>query len=1388
MKEIINPLTSHHLLQDIVEGIPIRIFWKNREGCYLGCNDLFAKDAGFSHADELIGKTDFDMGWKNHAEAYRSDDFAVMESGESKLGYEEPQTTPNGQTIWLRKSKVPLRNNQNQVVGILGIYEDITSFKQSEEILRVSEERLALAMDGVNDGLWDWNLETNEVYYSPRWFNMLGYDADVLPATLDTWAQLVHPDDKDWVLGRATDYLEGRVDSFDVEMRMSHKDGRVVHVLSRASKKLSNANGKPVRLVGTHVDISERKQAEQQMAEREQTYRGIFNSLSEAVYILDANGYFLDVNEGAVRMYGFSHSYFIGKNPGDLSAPNRNDLNRVVEQLGLALQGEQQSFEFWAIDSKGQEFPKEVHLYPGAYFGQPVVIAVATDITERKQAEKKLQLTQFALDYAPDAIFWMEPDGVFVYVNEAACEMLGYTKEELLMMGVKDVDPTLPDGIPVEMAQATRDLGPQRIETIHRTKDGRDIPVEVVVSCIVHLGRECHCAFVRDITERKAANRALQDSEIKYRSLFDDARDLIHITDAEGCITDVNQAELERLGYSRKEMIGRQVFDFVHPEDISKCQTCFLTVKEGCQKDRFETRFQTSQGESIFVEVAASPQMDAEGKVLAVRAIMHDVTERKHAEQELLNSESRYRELLKFMPEGVVLHQEGQVVFANPEALRLFGFAEDESVGKSIIERIHPDDRAMAMARVQSLLEHKRGTNPLIEERVVRRDGSVFVADTASAYVEYMGKPAVLAVVRDVSDRKAAEQDLKDSEQRFRMYIEQVGDALFVHNLQGQIIDVNEQACSVMGYSRDEMLRMSVMDLDVAFDFEAAQRLWKSLEPGTPATIYGEHRRKDGSIFPVEIRVGCFALSGGYQFLAIARDISERNAAEKALKDSEQRLQNIITASPVPMVITRVSDGSVLYANAELNEMFGYGNDLEILRVVTPDHYVRREDRAEMLSQLQSTGRFKGEIEYRRLNGDTFWALVSTRTMQFGDEPAIIGLLIDMTDQHRLEEQLRQSQKMEAVGTMAGGIAHDFNNMLAGMLGQLFLLKKEISDRPESVGRIAKVEQQGFRAASIIEQLLTFARRGQVSMHPLPLAALLKETLKLQRVIIPENILIESYVDDRGIIINGDAGMIQQIIMNLLSNARDAVVGVNNPVITIALDSVAPDDECYQRYAEFEGKNLACLSVRDNGIGIPESLHTDIFDPFFTTKEVGKGTGLGLAMTYGAMQTHDGAVELESELGFGAEFRLYFPRIDEGVCDMPVEYVEATPGDGVGVLLADDEEDLREVLQEALEGTGYRVFAAADGDEAVALFKQHKDDIGIAVLDVVMPRMGGVKAFEKLRQIEPELPVIFHTGYGRNALDHDVMMQPLCDSITKPVSIELLTAKMMAMLQRIKKD
>ena len=511
------------------------------------------------------------------------------------------------------------------------------------------------------------------------------------------------------------------------------------------------------------------------------------------------------------------------------------------------------------------------------------------------------------------------------------------------------------------------------------------------------------------------------------------------------------------------------------------------------------------------------------------------------------------------------------------------------------------------------------------------------------------------------------------------------------------------------------------------------------------------------------------------------RQVSEHAAALAKLSQAVEQSGEAILITDRQAIIE--------YANPTFTRMTG--NRPEEVIGMTPA--VLKQDAGDPFSSHEMWVTLaRGEVwngmftEHRR-DGSAYPALISVAPIHDGGGNVTHYVVTqkDMTEHQRLEGQLRHAQKMEAIGTLVGGIAHDFNNTLAGITGNIYLAKHSRALPRETVEVLERIESLAFRSANIVKQLLAFSRKGIIQMLEMPLMPFMAEVSKLYAVTLPENIGFRCDCQvDEPMAIHGDAGQLEQAIFNLLNNARDAVAGVKDPRIVLGLERYVPTAAFREANPSVRGEVLACIQVSDNGCGIKSEQIAHIFEPFYTTKDVNEGTGLGLSMVYGTAQSHGGAVTVDSKPGRGTTIRLYLPLLaaENGMAEDAGEEALAE-GSGATVLLADDNQAVLKIVQAVLERLGYKVIQATDGEQAVALYREHRAEIGLVILDVVMPRMGGIEASKAIRALDAEAKIMFMTGYdpSQQFNTEDMAAEEV---VLKPFKVSALSQLVKSVLER----
>ncbi|OIO67311.1 MAG: hypothetical protein AUJ56_10250 [Zetaproteobacteria bacterium CG1_02_49_23] len=612
----------------------------------------------------------------------------------------------------------------------------------------------------------------------------------------------------------------------------------------------------------------------------------------------------------------------------------------------------------------------------------------------------------------------------------------------------------------------------------------------------------------------------------------------------------------------------------------------------------------------------------------------------------------------------------------------------------------------------------------------------------------------------------ASRQALKNSETLHRQVTNSSFDAiLIVDDDDGTICTANPAAVRIFGYPAQAWEGMNIAILIPQGLELKRSHLYQNASPREDlGTIFQqvetEALHNDGHAFPIELTLSVLDTSPP-RLMATVRDISERKRFVDELENRVQertsslkKLSEAVEQAPEAILITDCF-GTIEYVNKTFTKFTGYeaneviGRNPRILKSGQQDvqFYAR------MWETITSGQHWQSRVVERRKNGTFYPALLSISPIMDNEKNIthFVGYHQDMTDLQILEEQFHQAQKMEAVGAMVGGIAHEFNNMLAGITGNLYLAKFQDDLSQETTDFMNNIESLSFNAAEMIQQLLAFSRKGSVARRTIPLAVFCKETLKLQAISLPESITLRSAIAHDEMAVKGDPILLQQALINLINNARDAVSGVDDPEIFVEITPYTAEKSFFERHSELSVRHFARISITDNGCGVtPEQLE-HIFEPFYTTKEVGKGTGLGLSMVYGAVRSHGGAIEVAPVEPHGACFHLYLPLMEEGDHDvLPVKADKIMRGCGETIMLVDDDESVLSTVQSILETLGYIVITACDGQEAVDFFEQHDDEVHLVLLDLMMPRLGGVDAAQLIKQRRPNIRILFATGYDLN--------------------------------------
>ncbi len=856
---------------------------------------------------------------------------------------------------------------------------------------------------------------------------------------------------------------------------------------------------------------------------------------------------------------------------------------------------------------------------------------------------------------------------------------------------------------------------------------------------------------------------------------------LVHCS---GTIVFVNPAMLKLLGASSpSQLLGRQLFDFIHPDFIPAIQERIRRFPTLAPDTPFEHLMLGIDGSHKDVEGLAIP-ITWEGTP-AIEVVIRDISERRKAQHSVQEWNKRLELAQKSgLKIGLWQWDMGKnTVEWSDESYRQFGLQRDNFSGRveDATASIHPDD----LPRVKKAIERSVATSTdyAAQYRTVWPDGTVCWIDARGSIVRN-GSTKMIGIGIDITDLKKTEEALRRSEAHYRLLFDQNPQPMWVYEESSlRFIAVNQAAIDHYGYTREEFLSMTLREIRPDEDVpKLLDFLARSRPPGRSRAGIWRHRTKDGTIIYVDIAEQEIEFEGHSASLVLANDVTDGLKAEEALRISEEKYREFIENASFG-IYRCTPDGTLLDVNPALVSMLGYNSKLDLMKCNLTSIYKNESDRAHVLASYGSEDRVSGfTADWKRKDGSVITVRLAGKEIRRDDQISHYEVIAeDITETRLLEEQLRQSQKMEAVGRLAGGVAHDFNNALGVITGYSELLQFKLTHDETLHRQAGEIFKAGQKAASLTRQLLAFSRKQTMRPQVLNLNTVVREVDKMLRRLIGENIdLVHVGASDLAMVM-ADPGQMEQVLMNLSVNAHDAMPMGGK--LRIETTNVVLDEAFANRYKYVKPGRYVMLSVTDTGCGMGEKTQSHIFEPFFTTKEIGKGTGLGLSTVYGIVKQSRGYIWVDSAPGEGARFRIYLPATSD-VSESPSaeQNTVSIPLGSETVLLVEDEPALRELACSSLRSGGYTVLEAANAESAVAIAKQHDGRIHLLLTDVILPGVSGKELAETLTNGYPELKTIFMSGYTDDLLGQHGVLGAKIALLEKPFSNKILLTKIREVL------
>ncbi len=1346
-------------------------------------NERSASYYGYSY-EELIGRSIGSLLVNLEVDL----DAIKSSSGEQGLVFESVHKNRNGSTFPVEASTRELIIDGRRFHQT--IVRDITERRRTEDQLRETEEKFRTLFETMNEGV-----AIHEFVYDaagqPSDYRILsvnaafetntGLSAGSVNSQLASVAYgAIEPPYMDVYVDVAR---SGIAQTFETYFPPLQKYFRIT------AYALGSA-----RFATVFEDITERHNSAEALRASEERFRSIIEGSAAAYFRIGVDGRYQYVNGAWLRMHDYESASDVIGRPFALTQVSE-DLRDAESMFEAVLNGEViPDGEFSRRRKDGSIGYHSLSIQPIRSRGSIVAVeGFLIDTSEKKKVDEELRDSESRFrsvtQSASDAIIAADEGGIITLWNSGATKIFGYDETEMIGQSLLHLMPERyredhKRGMAALVATGVQHVIGKTVELAGLRRDGTEFPLELSLN-FWKAGRETNfSAIIRDVEERSKSEAAIRASEIRFRSVWERSVDGMRLTDDLGRIIGVNDAYCRLVHMSREELVGH-VFSKTYKDTpgrdgIELYQERFASgniVPMLCVRTVLWNEIE------VDVEIANSfIEFEPGNKMLL--SIFRDVTERKKAEERLEAERTLLRTILDAIPDEIAVKDtDRRFALVNPVTVRAFRRTlYDEIIGK------REEDLALTIYADYSRDEDLKilsGEVDSINRTACKSDSATGEIQRALMISKIPLKDGagntigLVGVNRDITEIKRAQELLEKERTLLRVLLENIPDEICLKDTQHRFIVANASSAQSLGLkSADEMIGKVDADLiskELALIHLAEEE--QILDTGQPLLNAERYAldQQTGELLrcvltsKVPVRDSTGRTVG---ILVVNRDITERKKAEQAIQASEEKFRLLFEESK-DVIYMSSPEGRLLDLNRAGVELFGYDSREEMLKLNISESYTDSRRREEFHRQMNADGFVKDFEETLRTKNGAILSVLETASAVRDRTGTVVmyrGIMRDVTKQHELERQVLHSQKMESLGLLAGGVAHDFNNLLLAMLGNTSMALKRLQDDHPAHANIVKAENAAQRASQITRQLLAYSGRGKFDVKPLDINVVIRDNINLLGVAIPKNVrlLLNLSPDIREI--EADAGQIQQIVMNLIINASEAI-GAQQGTIECRswVETVEAADA--SQWVVFDQSSVpgdfVMFEISDDGTGMEPETLKNIFDPFFTTKFTGRG--LGLPAVLGIVRGHRGGLQVSSALGKGTTFRLAFPvghfASREGTKkDKPAKKPAPT-----GCILAiDDEEAVRAVLADIFVDNGIKPILAENGQQGLELYREYQNDISLVILDLSMPGLSGLDTCKGLLEINPEVKVVLTSGYAEEEAIHGFDDLSIAGFIQKP--------------------